>query len=92
MSDVTEHFALCGQVGDQGFAVWIGRHAGKLGLEVRILGQSAARVDLIVCGPPDLLDALALACSLGPQEVWVDEVHRQRANDPPDVKNASPAA
>jgi len=92
MRDVTEHFALCGQVGDQGFAVWIGRHAGKLGLGVRVLGQTAVRVDLIVCGPPDLLDAMALACSLGPQEVWVDQVDRYRANDLPDVKTASPAA
>lgn len=92
MRDVTEHFALCGQVGDQGFALWIGRHAAKLGLAVRVLGQTAARVDLIVSGPPDLLDAMALACSLGPQEVWVDQVDRQRANDLLEAKNASPAA
>jgi hypothetical protein len=90
--DVTEHVTLCGQVGDQGFALWIGRHAGKLGLGLQFLRQTAARVEMIVSGPPDLLDAMALACSLGPQEVWVDQVDRYRTNDPLGCENASPFA
>jgi hypothetical protein len=56
------------------------------------LGQNDARLDMIVSGPPDLLDAMALACSLGPQEVWVDQVDRHRTNDPLGAESASPAA
>ena len=91
-SSATEHFALCGQVGHMGFPIWIKRHAGRLGLGLRLLGQNDARLDMIVSGPPDLLDAMALACSLGPQEVWVDQVDRHSANDPLGAESASPAA
>lgn len=78
--DVTEHFAILGRVGHGVFAVWIGRHAARLGVSGRIVAQSAARVDLILTGPPDLLDAMALGCSLGPQEVWVDRIDRLPVN------------
>ena len=89
---VTEHMALGGQVGSAVFPVWIARHAGRLGLRMRFLGQSAALVEMVVTGPPELLDALALACSLGPQEVWVDQVDRRRANDPLIAEYTSPPA
>jgi hypothetical protein len=89
---VTEHMALGGQVGSATFPVWIARHAGRLGLRMRFLGQSAALVEMVVTGPPELLDALALACSLGPQEVWVDQVDRLRANDPFSAEYTSPPA
>jgi hypothetical protein len=88
----SEHFALCGQVGSAVFPVWISRHAGRLGLGLQFLGQNAARLEMIVSGPPDLLDAMALACSLGPQEVWVDQVDRFRTNDPLGAKFSSPLA
>lgn len=89
---VTEHVVLCGQVGSVVFPTWIRRHAGRLGLEVRWLAQRAERLDMVLSGPPDLLDAMALACSLGPQEVWVDRVDRSRTNDLTFAENASPAA
>jgi hypothetical protein len=63
-----------------------------LGLGLRLLAHNGTQFDMIVSGPPDLLDAMALACSLGPQEVWVDQVDRQRANDLLDVDSSSPAA
>ena len=91
-ADVTEHFAICGQVGAAVFPWWITRHAARLGLGLRFVAHSGTRLDMIVSGPPDLLDAMALACSLGPQEVWVDQVDRRRANDRMDAKSSSPAA
>lgn len=91
-AEVTEHFALIGQVGSAVFPVWISRHAARLGLELRLLAHNVTQFDMIVSGPPDLLDAMALACSLGPQEVWVDQVDRQRASDLLDVESSSPAA
>lgn len=80
MTQATEHFAILGRVGAPVFATWIARHAARLGLAGRVLAQSAARVDLLVEGPIELLDAMALACSLGPQEVWVDGIERLPAN------------
>lgn len=76
----TEHFAFLGQVGHASFGPWITRHAAKLGLTGQILGQKAHRLDGIFSGPPELLEALALASSLGPCDVWVDEVDRVPAN------------
>lgn len=76
----TEHFAIQGEVGAGSFVPWITRHAARLGLGLRVLGQSPARVEVILTGPPDLLDAMALGCSLGPQEVWVDKIDRLTGN------------
>lgn len=78
-ADVTQHFRIQGDVGAPVFAVWIARHARKLGLRGAVLAQSAGQLDLIASGPPDLLDALSLGCSLGPQEVWVDQIDRTAA-------------
>ncbi len=74
--DTFEHFAIRGQVGATSFGPWITRHAERLGLYGRILGQSQSCIDVVLCGPPDLLDAMAVGCSLGPQDVWVDHIDR----------------
>jgi hypothetical protein len=75
-TDATQHFAIRGQVGAASFAPWITRHAARLGL----------------CGPPDLLDAMALGCSLGPQEVWVDQIDRLPGNAVSCDEFSSPSA
>jgi hypothetical protein len=80
MTAATEQFAILGDVGAPVFAIWIARHAARLGLQGRVLAQTSARVDLQISGPVELLDAMALACSLGPQEVWVDRIDRLPAN------------
>jgi acylphosphatase len=77
----TEHLSIFGNVGAPAFAVWIARHAARLGLQGSVLSQENGRVDLIMRGPPDLLDAMALGCSLGPQEVLVDRIERFATND-----------
>jgi acylphosphatase len=80
LSDVTEVFAIRGLVGAASFAPWITRHAARLGLHGRILRQSPTCVVVVLSGPLDLLDAMALGCSLGPQEVWVDDIERLPGN------------
>lgn len=72
----SQSFAIMGDVGAAVFARWIARHAARLGLRGAILRHDAARLEMIVTGLPDLLDAMALACSLGPREVWVDDIER----------------
>lgn len=72
----SQSFAVLGDVGAPIFAAWIARHARRLGLRGAILYHGAARLDMVITGLPDLLDAMALGCSLGPQEVWVDRIDR----------------
>lgn len=76
----TQQFLLRGQVGAASFAPWITRHAARLGLDLHRLHQDPDCVTLILSGPAELLDAMALGCSLGPQEVWVDEIERLPGN------------
>jgi acylphosphatase len=88
----TEHFAIRGDVGDAHFVPWINRHAARLGLEGRVLGQSRTCVEVILTGPPELLDAMALGCSLGPREVWVDGIERVPGNSVSPDLSPSPCA
>lgn len=76
MTFETEEFRVLGDVGAAQFPRWIVAHAAKLGLTGTIVSQSAACLEMRFSGPPDLLDALAVGCSLGPREVWVDRVER----------------
>lgn len=72
----SQRFGILGDVGAPIFATWIARHARRLGLRGAIVRHDAGRLDLVITGLPDLLDAMALGCSLGPQEVWVDHIDR----------------
>ena len=78
---LTEDFRLLGHVGAMQFPGWIMRHAGKLGLTGGVLTQSADCLEMRFSGPPELLDALAIGCSLGPREVWVDRIERAVAGE-----------
>jgi acylphosphatase len=75
-SEISERFEIIGDVGAPVFARWIVRHARRLGLSGAVLAQGPGQIDLVATGQADLLDALALGCSLGPQEVWVDRINR----------------
>ncbi|WP_284324819.1 acylphosphatase [Cypionkella aquatica] len=75
----SQRFAILGDVGAPVFAAWIARHARRLGLRGAILRHDAGRIDVVLTGLPDLLDAMALGCSLGPREVWVDRIDRAEA-------------
>lgn len=77
---LTRQILSRGQVGAARFPPWIARHAARLGLKLRHLHQAPGCVTLVLTGPPDLLDAMALGCSLGPQEVWVDDIDRLPGN------------
>ena len=74
----TDHFCIVGRVGAAQFPGWIMAHAAKLGLSGGVMSQSDQCVEMRFSGPPDLLDALAVGCSLGPREVWVDRIDRRQ--------------
>ena len=72
----SQRCTVLGNVGAPIFASWIARHARRLGLRGAILHHDSGRLDMAVTGLPDLLDAMALGCSLGPQDGWVEQVER----------------
>ena len=72
----TVHFRILGDVGVPHFAVWIENHGRRLGLLILITSQKQNCVEVTVSGPPELIDAMALGCSLGPIEVWVETIER----------------
>jgi acylphosphatase len=78
----TERIALLGRVDHPAFPPWIERHRARLGLEGGVARQTSGRVELVVTGAPDLIDALELACSLGPAEVLVERTERESAIEP----------
>jgi acylphosphatase len=75
---VTERFRIIGDVGLPQFLTWIECHARRLGLSGNVLSQDSHCVALVVSGPAELIDAMALGCSLGPIEVWVDAIEREQ--------------
>lgn len=71
---LTRSFRIEGDVGGDRFCGWIADHARKLG--VRLQGISSTRQSLLVQvdGPNEMVDALMVACFLGPSCVMVDDV------------------
>ena len=76
-ADHTERMTLTGDVGAASFVPWIGRHAARLGLSQTIAHAGADRIEIELSGPPELIDAMELGCSLGPIDVWVETIGRE---------------
>lgn len=72
----TERMTLTGTVTPSSFQPWILRHAARLGLQGAITHADDGRIELEISGPPDLLDAMEMGCSLGPIDVWVETIER----------------
>lgn len=89
-----ERFTIRGDVGSPRFPPWIEHHARRLGLEAGVSSGHDGRIEVIVAGPPDLVDALEVGCSLGPIEVLVDSIERAplalRASSDPTVAQEVP--
>jgi acylphosphatase len=70
----TYRLRILGDVGAADFRAWTLRHAARLGLGCAIIAHRADCLELTATGPGDLVEALALGCSLGPRSVMVDRV------------------
>ncbi|RUM22112.1 acylphosphatase [Rhizobium vallis] len=81
-SELRERITILGDVNSASFVPWIRRHADKLGLSQDFFHADANRIELEVVGPVELIDMLEMGCSLGPIDVWVDEIQR-RIVEPP---------
>ena len=65
---------MLGAFDPDSFVPWIGRYASKLGLAPEIVGARQGRVEVEVVGEAELIDMLAIGCSLGPVGVRVDSI------------------
>jgi len=73
---IAELMVLSGNVGAPDFPEWISHRARRLGLKGWVKAGDGDRLEMLVIGPPDLIDAMELGCSLGPMSVLVDHIAR----------------
>lgn len=78
----SELLTFHGDVGAADFPEWIAHRANRLGLTGWVRADAGGeRVEVMVSGPADLIDAMELGCSLGPISVWVEQIDRVAANE-----------
>ncbi len=76
MPTARERMTIRGSLGADSFLPWIARHAARLGLTGEVRHADAARVDIDIAGPADLIDAMEMGCLLGPIDVWIETIDR----------------
>lgn len=67
-------FSLVGDVDQGDFVPWMERQASKLGVGFTVSVQTENNLTLRAVGEPEMTQAFALACSLGPQSVRIDHL------------------
>jgi len=67
-------FSLVGNVDQSDFMAWMERQASKLGVVFSVVQHSESELTLRAVGAPEMTQAFALACSLGPKSVRVDHL------------------
>lgn len=73
-----ERFTIEGDLEADSFLPWITRHMRRLGLCGVATRREDGQVEVTLSGPEDLIDAMELGVSLGPIDVWVEAITRQR--------------
>ena len=73
-----ERFTIDGDLEAESFLPWIVRHVQRLGLRGVPVRRADGQVEITLQGPDDLIDAMELGVSLGPIDVWVEAIARQR--------------
>ena len=69
-------FHLQGQLAAPGFADWVCDRAARLDLTGWVRSDGPSAMTIVVAGPPTLVDAMEMACSLGPMDVLVERIER----------------
>lgn len=67
-------FRLRGQVDGCALVPWMARHAQKLGVRFDVTHQEQGLIQIEATGADEMTRAFALACSLGPRDVFVDRL------------------
>jgi len=69
-----------GQFLPDSFPEWITRRAAKLSLSGWVRAHSDNLIEIFVSGDQILIEALEVACSLGPIDARVDSIEKQLEN------------
>ncbi|WP_420860974.1 hypothetical protein [Algirhabdus cladophorae] len=67
---------LTGRLQAEGAMPWFLHRGRLLNLVGWITRQDDRTIAMVLSGPADLLDAMEVACSLGPADVWVESYTR----------------
>lgn len=82
---IATEFRLTGDLGAPGFADWVCHRARLLDLRGWVAADGPTAMRIVVIGPKPLVDAMEMACSLGPVDVLVEDVATAQfeMEDPP---------
>lgn len=90
MTGVCEkHFRLVGQFRNDHFIDWIVRRAAKLSLNGHVAQLSDTEIYLTVDGHPILVDAMEVACYLGPIDASVDLIIEENRSLPEEDRQSA---
>lgn len=73
---VTVCLSLEGRFSAGTFPEWICHRAGLLDLSGWVKVQGPHQIDILIQGNETLVDAMELACSLGPSDILVDQIRQ----------------
>lgn len=71
---ITQNIKLLGHFQEESFQNWVMHRAKILDLDVIIKTANSSQVELSASGHPILVEALEIACSLGPLESTVESI------------------
>ena len=72
---LTKQIKITGSFDDIAFRDWIMHHSAVLGLDISFLIHGQSSITFSASGHSVLLDAMEIACSLGPLEAMVEQIH-----------------
>ena len=78
LADTQIEFTIEGSVSSKSFLSWIVAHGAKIGVRVTKLEHQSAGLLVGAEGVPEMLEALTVACLLGPSDVLVEDVQIMR--------------
>ena len=72
---VTKQIKIIGSFDDITFRDWIMHRSVVLGLNISSLIHGQSSISFSASGHSVLLDAMEIACSLGPSEAMIEQIH-----------------
>jgi len=75
---MTKHFRILGRFPNDRFVDWIVKRAHTLSLNGHVAQLNDSEIALTVAGHPILVDAMEVACSLGPIDASVDLITEEK--------------
>lgn len=80
---IVTRILVSGRVQGVGYRAWLAEEGRRLGLSGWVRNRLDGKVEALVAGDADLVDALVRACRTGPAYARVDEVVRSAADEIP---------